>query len=79
MKGQADLSTFFGLIFVFVIALASIPLINGIIDTTIAQLETSPTSGTALLITVLRLLPYFVIILCILAFVFWFVPRRGAM
>ena len=78
-KAQMNPANFIVLFFTFIIALAMMPVINNISDSTVAGLQAAPNEGTDLVITVIRMIPFMIIVGTILTALYWAVPSREGM
>jgi len=78
-KAQMNPANFIVLFFTFIIALAMMPVINNISDSTVIGLQAAPNEGTDLVITVIRMIPFMIIVGCVLTCLYWAIPKREGM
>lgn len=62
MKGQITLSTLIVITVVLLLFLRLVPLINSSINTSAAQLEAAPNTGTDITVAVLYLVPFVIVL-----------------
>ena len=72
-----SLPNFVMIFVVFLIALFMMPVMNTVIDATATTLSASPSDGTALTISVMRLIPFALILGIIIYAIHTAIPREG--